>query len=564
MPTNDQIILKQLLEDRKTNLAANVAEAFYFDIFSAEQVLKDYEPSYDDLEEGIIDGGGDGGIDSIYIVINGELIHPDTDLVKFQGDVAVDLIIIQSKKTDGFSEDAIHRFDASALCLLDLSQNLNSLSPLYNSGLLTIIEKFRDVLTKFASRLPKLSIHYYYTSTGEVPHPNVELQVAKLKQTIRTLHSSAEFSFDFVGAGKLLGLARTAPTTTYPLKLAESPLQLTDGIICLATLVDYRDFLSDDHGKYRRGIFDSNVRDYQGDIEVNKAIRDTLTNPRDEDFWWLNNGITILAEAAPVTGKTVNIKDPRVVNGLQTSQEIFQTFQADPSVAREDRRVLIRIILPKAEGSYDRIVRATNSQTTVPPASLRATDPIHRDIEDHLKHHDYYYERRKNLYKNEGRPKERIVSIAYMAQAAMAIILGRPNDARARPSTLIKFDDEYSTVFDPTYPIGVYLNCILLMKSIESYLRNKGLSSQNTNNLKYYMAMYVSRRVLNQLKPKPLRLQQLDLALITDDFRDTCYGQVDSIYQSLGANDQVAKGADFVAEVNKNLQQAIYSTTLSP
>ncbi len=38
------------------------------------------------------------------------------------------------------------------------------------------------------------------------------------------------------------------------------------------------------------------MREYEGAIEVNRAIRDTLeSQKRDINFWWLNNGITIVA-----------------------------------------------------------------------------------------------------------------------------------------------------------------------------------------------------------------------------------------------------------------------------
>ena len=71
MSTNDLILLNQLLDQRLSEIGAGLPESEYFEIFSAEQVLKDDDLSYDELESGIIDGGGDGGIDSIYLFVNG-------------------------------------------------------------------------------------------------------------------------------------------------------------------------------------------------------------------------------------------------------------------------------------------------------------------------------------------------------------------------------------------------------------------------------------------------------------------------------------------------------------
>src|SRR3546814_15041120 len=71
---------------------------------------------------------------------------------------------------------------------------------------------------------------------------------------------------------------------------------LTGGYVALTKLPDLNKFLRNAEGKPFGHIFDENVRAYQGSVEVNKGIKDTLENPGAEDFWWLNNGVTILAQ----------------------------------------------------------------------------------------------------------------------------------------------------------------------------------------------------------------------------------------------------------------------------
>ena len=83
-------------------------------------------------------------------------------------------------------------------------------------------------------------------------------------------------------------------------------------------------FLSDGKGNLIRGLFDANVRDFLGKTEVNDAIWATLENLAvEEDFWWLNNGITIVASTADQKGKKLALTEPLLVNGLQTSNVIF-------------------------------------------------------------------------------------------------------------------------------------------------------------------------------------------------------------------------------------------------
>ena len=51
----------------------------------------------------------------------------------------------------------------------------------------------------------------------------------------------------------------------------------------------------------------------------------------------------------------------------------------------------------------DQVIRATNRQTAVSDASLRATDDVQRQIENYFLTKGWYYDRRKNFYKNEGK-----------------------------------------------------------------------------------------------------------------------------------------------------------------
>ena len=60
MSANDLILLNQLLKQRHGKLGQGLKEDEYFNIFTSEQVLKEIDLSYDELESGVIDGGGDG------------------------------------------------------------------------------------------------------------------------------------------------------------------------------------------------------------------------------------------------------------------------------------------------------------------------------------------------------------------------------------------------------------------------------------------------------------------------------------------------------------------------
>jgi len=110
-------------------------------------------------------------------------------------------------------------------------------------------------------------------------------------------------------------------------------------------------------------IFESNVRGYQRDVAVNQQIQSSLkSDHQGVDFWLLNNGITIITANATSAGYLrATVQDPQVVNGLQTSREIFNYFAAAPQ-PNDNRLVLVRVIETKDVGVQDQIIRATNSQ----------------------------------------------------------------------------------------------------------------------------------------------------------------------------------------------------------
>jgi hypothetical protein len=240
-------------------------------------------------------------------------------------------------------------------------------------------------------------------------------------------------------------------------------------LVSLEALVS---FLSDVKGNLIRGLFDANVRDFLGKTEVNDAIRATLETLRDdENFWWLNNGVTIVASSIDQKGRRLALSEPLLVNGLQTSNVIFE-FMTDTVVDEEVKKkrrsqiILMKIIVPPSEQVRDEIIKATNSQTNIPKPYLRGMDTVHRNIEDHLKAAGLYYERRKNQYKNMGKTRPTIVTLAEMAQALMAALLFRAGDARGRPNSLLKSDDDYQSLFSESYPLDAFKNVILAKRAI--------------------------------------------------------------------------------------------------
>jgi hypothetical protein len=328
-------------------------------------------------------------------------------------------------------------------------------------------------------------------------------------------------------------------------------------------LADYFKFISADGKKIRSGLFEFNVRDYQGRTEVNNAIRDTLALNEGGDFWWLNNGITIVCKRMNSSSKTVMLDDPQVVNGLQTSSEVFEYCRSGGD-RDEKRSVLVRIIEPEDDFVRDRIIKATNSQTSIPGASLRATDPFQRDIEDYFLTNGYFYDRRKNLYKNQGKPINRIVGIPLLAQAVMAIVLSQPDNARARPTSLLNDDDGYREVFNPTYPLDTFLNCVRILHRVDEYLKDpsSGVGRDQRNNVRYHLAMLSAEIALGSVNVTAEEVAKLSENAITGDILALSFDLWQEEYRALAEEsepdpNQIAKSKDFVKRLKTRVSTII-------
>jgi hypothetical protein len=558
--TNDQIILEQIIKERWEESQDGSSIYEYFEIFAATELLKNQDLSYDDIEYGIVGNGGDGGIDSIYTFINGELLKEDTPINATQKKNTIELVIIQSKTSATFKEDAIVKFRESAEDLFDLGNSTDDYAERYNKDIREKVELFRKAHTLLAKTFPKLLIRYFYVTQGGAVHPNVEGKVDKLRDVISSMFSHSEFSFEFIGASRLLELTRDIPTTSRALEVSESPIGTAGGsYICLVELKSYFKFISD-AGALARSLFESNVRDYQGSVIVNTGIRQTLQNTHSEDFWYLNNGVTIITPKAVLAGKQLTIEDPQIVNGLQTSHEIYQHFSDSDEGVADKRTVLVRIICEKDEPARDRIIRATNSQTAIPPASLRSSDEIHRNIEDFLKSNGFYYDRKKNYYKNKGMPISQIISIPYMAQAMMAMVLQKPDQARARPSTLLNSDTEYKRIFSLDMPIDVYLKVIQVMRTVERHMKELNIDRKTSTNIKYYVAMMYAIAITGSKTEIAAKLSGMAQLVIDTDDLTAATLKVKSMFEEAGGTDQVAKGSAFaeilLAEASNKLETA--------
>ncbi|RMC98534.1 hypothetical protein EAY64_09190 [Aquitalea palustris] len=536
----------------------------FFNFFSAQLILKEHELSYEEVLDGIVDGPLDGGIDALYLTINNELIREDfKDYQRYKRDVNIEVVVLQSKNTEGFGESAIQKLRSSLITLLRLDASYDDLKKKYNAQVLDFFRKFTEAYRSLIAKSPSLSIKIYYSTKAAVVHENVTHEKDELLSELQNLHRTAAISFDFLGSEQLLELHRKRPREHHILRLAENPMSSTGKtLVTLVNLKDFYKFITKENGLLNKSIFESNVRDYQGDTNVNSGISETLMSDKTLDFWWLNNGITILAADINYSGsKELVIISPEIVNGLQTSNEIYNYFSKPDIINTEEKRnALIKVVVADATSARDKIIKATNSQNHIAKAVLRATDPIHRDIEEYLKKFGIFYDRRKNFYKNAGKKPSEIIGLPLLAQILMSILMGRPDTARARPSTLLEEENDdsaYKLLFNPESNIEIYKISIEIMRKADEFLKGIELTPNERNNLRFYLIYDVAIRALKTAKITPEKLSRIKLDLIATPLLEESFNFIFDKYKTLGGDDKVAKGAILLSEIKK-MQEKLF------
>ena len=133
----------------------------------------------------------------------------------------------------------------------------------------------------------------------------------------------------------------------------------------------------------------------------------------------------------------------------------------------------------------------------------------------------------------------------------MSIVLGRPDTARGRPSSLLKKDEDYSKVYNLKYAIRLYHVCAEVMRRVEAYLKSStaGLAAKDRNNLRFYVAMHVVSSVVGKPKPSFAEVANLDLTNLDDTAIKTSLHLTKSAYEALGGTDQVAKGPSLLESI---------------
>lgn len=545
-----QAIKSYLANESKRIEEANQDRAFEY--VSAQSVLKARGLDDDEIDRGIVGGGNDGGYDGIYIFLNDVLVTgEDFENLSIERRSRVELHLIQAKNTLGIGEDLFLKWCDSFELLISGGE---SETKKYNSEILEAFSLIKNILFKSLENELEVKIYLWAVSLADVVHPNVQKSADRTRDKVKSLlPGNVQVEVKIVAAEQLYSLIDRKPDLRKTLRGTKEPL-CPDGESAIMTvaLEDYYRFITLDDGSLDKMLFEANIRDYQGNNLVNKSIESSLRGDKGIDFWWLNNGITIIADSITRGMQCdVCLENPRVVNGLQTSNTIFNYFSSRVINTVDGRKVLVKCIASSDQSVRSRVISATNKQTTIPSAYLRALDPIQLKIERYFSENGLHYDRRKSSCKNSGIKPKDIITIPYFGQCLIAVLLQQPDYSRARPAQILNDDDKYNTIFNDKISLASYLALGKISLRVRQLLKDCDVGKQVQNDTLFYVLLYICVEQSNKFS---LTSDDLDrLHVPSQKEVESAFDCVYEIYRELGGTDKAAKSKKMVSALRNRL-----------
>lgn len=211
-------------------------------------------------------------------------------------------------------------------------------------------------------------------------------------------------------------------------------------------------------------VFARNIRGFLGATDVNRNIQNTLQNDP-EDFWYLNNGITIICDGAEkkesLGSQRLQVQNPQIINGQQTTRVLTENSASEASV-------LVKVIAIPHDSSEKharfgtltaRIVSATNWQNQIKASDLRANDIEQVRVEREFRKLGYQYLRKRESKSESRRTAVKRYSFQVTKEdlaAAVAGCLMDPAVLRRGKEALFE-DDAYPMLFRPERTVHEYL-----------------------------------------------------------------------------------------------------------
>lgn len=313
-----------------------------------------------DAARSVTDGYDDGGIDAIYT------------------DAANKTIYVVQSKWSGTGNRTIDKGDGLKF--------LDGLDHLISADFSHFNQKIRDRESEIRANLleradMRIVLILAYTSS----HPLAAEVIQPIKKWLDSQNNAGDrdvFSYEVFDIARIYKALQGRSRIQILLALkqwgtVEDPYRAYYGVMTVQDVAQWAV-----HGN---ALMDKNIRFYRGSTDVNESLDGTLKDHA-TNFWYFNNGVTLLCDKVEKTHLHGNGRDlgvfrcdgVSVVNGGQTVGVIWERARRDAAGFQlSSATVSVRVISLEGcpEEFANTVARATNTQNQIRPLDFAALDP---------------------------------------------------------------------------------------------------------------------------------------------------------------------------------------------
>jgi hypothetical protein len=252
-------------------------------------------------------------------------------------------------------------------------------------------------------------------------------------------------------------------------------------------------------------LLERNIRRYLGlqGNRVNEGIRHTLTSDEKNNFYFYNNGVTLICDSFSYNALQdgdykVRVENLQIINGGQTCMTIFKTLR-EPDLIHQNAQafVLLRLYqLPREnEGLVQRITYATNSQNPVDLKDLRANDERQKILEKDIEQLGFNYRTKRSNTPTRSAD----ITSGVAAEAVLSVWRRKPHQAKFFSGE--HFGKLYDTIFTDQLNGAQIVIAVQLYRIAEN--RRKRPESTDPDFVRYascFIAMQMGQKLLADMK----------------------------------------------------------------
>lgn len=440
----------------------------------------------DEAFDCLTDGGGDFGVDALHIT---EEMDGEFGVTLFQGKYKKNL-----EGNSNFEQNSIEAMVNAIRHIFDPSTDLGAI----NDRLRVKVEQARSLIRD--GLIPRVRA----IACNNGLKWNTDGQ-----QSIDRAVLGDQVTWEHVNHDILIGILQSIKPVDETLRLTGKAMveDMNYSRVCVGRMpVAEVAVLMKNHGEK---LLERNIRRYLGlhGNRVNEGIRATLSSNTPENFYFFNNGITLVCDkftynALQQGNFQIKVKNLQIVNGGQSCMTILKTaeeLEKNGKTLPAQASVLIRLYELSSDNDdvVLQITHATNSQNPVDLKDLRANDARQQQLEQSIQNLGYSY-RRKRM---DATTKATDITTGAAAEAVLAIWRKAPHQAKFL--TREHFGKLYDTIFSESLNGTQVVIAALLYRIAENHRRRpQGDDPLFVRYASCFIAMQMGKRLLKALDIK--------------------------------------------------------------